>query len=1821
VLIAVLNNKVKNKIKYIIGFLVFSLLNFSLIAQPTWQWAKEVRSNSSETILDITSNRTNGNTYVAGYFDDNLSGYYTTGLNGTPDMSAPQGNRDGLVAKYDVLGNVVWAFKIGGVGATVEVEAITFDPNGNVYITGEFSDADVNFQGVTTSTSNIQTPTGSKKDMFLAAYSPNGELIWVSRSVDNDDSKGYGITADANGIYIAGRFSSDITFPPLVPIVWNGSGSNYDGFVIKYDYAGNAVWVKTMFNTTGDGDVEAFNVVTDGTDVFAVGTSESSSWTYGPTGINPTENNNGASGSDDIWVISLNESTSNLNWAQVIGGNQGDRAKGLAFDNDGLYLAGGLGGSSIVFPGIPPVTSIGTAKDIFTCKLFKATGLTDWTIMEQNSTAADAYGTAINIDPSGNMYITGAFVGDTDFNGGANQKSSLGAKDIFVMARKVNGNFLWVETAGSTGNDEGRGVTFDNNKNVYVGGNYDLAATFGAINIPSGGSVNGFVAKLNPCTFSITCPSNQVVTSNASCQYTVLDYSALVSTTATCGVASLIQTPVAGTVVNSGVNPITFILTDNNGNTDTCLFDVVVKSPVNPIVVSCGTTLIGETTVGQGDTENNFSCVGFSTPGEDVYYQVTVPAGNYKLQISISNVVDANDTLINAFWVGGSCPFGGGCIDSATFDIASQQFLSGSNIVQYTANGPGTYYFVVDAQIDGIDSYDISFECLTGVIEFDESTTCGDPDNDGIIATVNGSTTLNVQTCERDTFCYDMYIANINEFQWVDSVYMDFGDCYSNVSAINMNGFYEAGNWVGTYDVINNGLAWQFNNTNGADWGDGDALVYSCDNGNPKLYTYCFTADVSSVCALNEDLDVKILIVDDGVTTLGTIAAGIDKITSTGFTVNNPAPTITCPTNKIVNNDAGNCSAVVNSLAPTINDNCPNPFVIFTLTGATTGSGITDASGTAFNVGITTVKYIVSDSAGLQDSCTFTVTVNDNEVPTITCLSNQTEYACSFVLPAYPPLSLSDNCTSNALITITQKPLAGSTITTDTLITIYATDVSGNIDSCSFTLLLADTINPTIICPGNVSVNNDIGICGAIVNGIAPISSNDNCGIDSVSYVLSGATLGNGLNNASGLTNNLGATTVSYTVTDLSNNTGTCSFTVVVIDAELPTITCQTNLSVNNDVGTCGALVTGIAPSSSNDNCGIDSVSYVLSGATSGNGLNDASGLTFNFGVTTVTYTVTDLSGNLNNCSFNVTVVDNEVPVFTCPPNKNEYLNAGCSFSIPDYTNDITGLSDNCTLNNFIVVTQSPVIGTFVSGHNTTQQITIYAEDLSGNIDSCFFTITLLDTIVPTVVCPGNQTEIVDNNCEFTIPSYFPTTVFDNCASPIAITMIQTPAVGSVVNTDTTITLFANDGNGNIDSCSFQITLVDTISPAIMCPNDTIINNDIGVCGVNAVLGLPFVSENCGISSLINDFNNTANASGLYPLGVTTVIWTVTDLSLNTASCSYNVTIIDVENPIIVCINDTIIGNDINSCDAVFNYNITATDNCSATVSQIGGLPSGSIFPAGNTLNIFIATDAAGLTDTCSFMVTVNDISIPTIACPNDVVICDSNVVVGQPVVSDNCMIASITNDYNSTNNASDVYPIGITAVIWTVTDTSGNFATCTMLVEVEEKPTIANAGEDQNLVFNQNTNLDGNTPLVGNGEWSLVVGNGAIDNEFDPATFLSNLTMGNNIFGWTITNGSCPVTYDEVVITVGGLKVPTGFSPNGDSKNDLLVIPGIVTVASEIIVFNRWGVEVFTVNNYQNDWNGIGKEGKTLPADTYFYTIKLPEYNEEYSGYFVIKR
>jgi hypothetical protein len=172
------------------------------------------------------------------------------------------------------------------------------------------------------------------------------------------------------------------------------------------------------------------------------------------------------------------------------------------------------------------------------------------------------------------------------------------------------------------------------------------------------------------------------------------------------------------------------------------------------------------------------------------------------------------------------------------------------------------------------------------------------------------------------------------------------------------------------------------------------------------------------------------------------------------------------------------------------------------------------------------------------------------------------------------------------------------------------------------------------------------------------------------------------------------------------------------------------------------------------------------------------------------------------------------------------------------------------------------------------------------------------------------------------------------------------------------------------------------------------------------------------------------------------------------STCIAVVTVIDNIDPVIACPADIAVNTDPSVCFAeVFFPDALALDNCTVTVAQTGGLPSGSMFPVGVNTVEYTATDSSGNTAVCSFTITVTDNEPPLAVCQDITIQLDANgdaMIVAGDVdggSTDNCGVASTSIDID-TFDCSDVGPNNVTL---TVTDVNGNVSTCIAVVTVED--------------------------------------------------------------------------------------------------------------------------------------------------------------------------
>ncbi|WP_282018036.1 LamG-like jellyroll fold domain-containing protein [Salegentibacter mishustinae] len=279
-----------------------------------------------------------------------------------------------------------------------------------------------------------------------------------------------------------------------------------------------------------------------------------------------------------------------------------------------------------------------------------------------------------------------------------------------------------------------------------------------------------------------------------------------------------------------------------------------------------------------------------------------------------------------------------------------------------------------------------------------------------------------------------------------------------------------------------------------------------------------------------------------------------------------------------------------------------------------------------------------------------------------------------------------------------------------TTVTWTVTDDSGNTATDTQLVNITDSENPQISLGNNISENTDTGNCTASI-AIPNATFSDNCSGESLSWIMSGATSGSGNGQVGTYTFNIGTTTIDYTVTDAAGNNISDQIDVTIADDENPEISLGNNISENTDTGNCTASI-AIPNATFSDNCSGESLSWTMSGATSGSGNAQVGKYTFNIGTTTIDYTVTDAAGNKISDQIDVVVEDNEKPIISAPADVTvDTDNNECTASSVSLGTPTTG--DNCEIKNItndapsvFSIGETTVIWTVTDNADNTASIT-----------------------------------------------------------------------------------------------------------------------------------------------------------------------------------------------------------------------------------------------------------------------------------------------------------------------------------------------------------------------------------------------------------------------------------------------------------------------------------------------------------------------------------
>ncbi|MEM9835353.1 MAG: HYR domain-containing protein, partial [Bacteroidota bacterium] len=688
----------------------------------------------------------------------------------------------------------------------------------------------------------------------------------------------------------------------------------------------------------------------------------------------------------------------------------------------------------------------------------------------------------------------------------------------------------------------------------------------------------------------------------------------------------------------------------------------------------------------------------------------------------------------------------------------------------------------------------------------------------------------------------------------------------------------------------------------------------------------------------------------------GTMVSGANTIIPVTFTVDDnngntenctfqvtladeTPPTVNCPVDQVLSPDA-DCMAII-----------PNYTGLATPSDACTMSGLitltqSPGAGTILTGDnqMATVTITADDGNGNTANCTFSVTTADNTPPTIGCPDNQdvaVDANCAFNVPDYTAnATLHDNCSENVDITVTQSPLATTltALNTPATITLTATDQAGNAANCTFTVTPLDQTDPDIVCPSPQVIYYDAACSVDLPDFTAAGTPADNCSAANVITVTQSPVINTTYTNLMPP-----LVTVTLTAEDESGNTNSCDFTVNLRDTIAPILTCPNDTIIALDVDCNGELPDLTDRVQATENCSPNSLTVLQSpdpgSVFSGDGTE-----------VEVTFTVIDSDGNQSTCITTVTFEDMSPPnPVTCPTNQTLTTDDVCPIALPDFTPNATVI-DNCRAQDEIILTQSPTPDTMIMGNGTVVPVTITADDGNGNTANCTFTVSLVDNVPVNLACPGGQIVIASSdNCDAELPDFSgDATVTNECMSPAAgVTFTQAPTAGTIIQSSQldlpqTVTLTAQDINGNLANCTFTVTMIDTLAPMLTCPSDDVRSVDASCQHlIRNYLNSVTVADNCSAAGDISLQQTPAEGTLLPgPDNSQEITVTATDESGNLATCTFNVTIQDVAPPNVQCpAPDTLFVNA--ACEATIpDYTSQAVilDNCTAigdmTVNQ-----------------------------------------------------------------------------------------------------------------------------------------------------------------------------------------------------------------------------------------------------------------------------------------------
>ena len=440
--------------------------------------------------------------------------------------------------------------------------------------------------------------------------------------------------------------------------------------------------------------------------------------------------------------------------------------------------------------------------------------------------------------------------------------------------------------------------------------------------------------------------------------------------------------------------------------------------------------------------------------------------------------------------------------------------------------------------------------------------------------------------------------------------------------------------------------------------------------------------------------------------------------------------------------------------------------------------------------------------------------------------------------------------------------------------------------------------------------------------------------------------------------------------------------------------------------------------------------------------------------------------------------------------------------------------------------------------------VTWTATDSSGNSASATQTITVVDTTLPAIIAPSNveveATSMENNLVEFE---------FAEASDQVEISTITNDAPTVFPLGETIVTWTATDSSGNSASATQTITVVDTTAPVVenldsltfeaTTQNDNLIEIPL----INA-------SDNTEIISITND------APMLFEFGTTIINWSVVDITGNQYVVEQQIDVVDTTLPAIIAPSNVEVEATSMENNLVEFEFAEASDQ--VEISTITN-DAPTVFPLGETIVTWTATDSSGNSASATQTITVVDTTAPVITTPENI-ISNATSKLNNIVTLEQILVIDSISTVQITNNAPSYYEFGETIVTWTATDSSGNSASATQTITVVDTtaPVIT---PPQNIVVD-----------AAHTETFLEIGLASVNDIIDDIPTITNdaptvFPLGETIVTWTATDkfGNISSSLQTISVQTCG-NDPLSYNLIVGSEEDDIIIG---TTLSDLIFAN----------------------------------------------------